>query len=79
MSSVKFFINLVGWLIIVFGITVIFAGIAYIIYSKWPTNTGRNISIFVIAMGFSIAAIIATKIWRRHGTMDWLSGIRRIS
>ena len=73
---VKMGIEFVGWLAIAGGTTLGAALVSLVIY-----NLSRNffIATTIIVTGFVIGAIWATRISMKHGTMEWLSQIRRIS
>jgi hypothetical protein len=53
-----------------------FGGISFIVYSKCENKT---IALLILIIGFVTGAISATRISVKHGTMEWLSGIRKIS
>jgi len=78
----KFFstiLEIIGWLQITLGVTLGAGFIAAVIYIKWSNDTGKIISIIILSIGFLVGAIWATRISIKHGTIAWLSRIRRIS
>jgi len=78
----KFFstiLEIIGWLQIALGVTLGAGFIAAVIYIKWSNDTGKIISIIILSIGFLVGAIWATRISIKHGTIAWLSRIRRIS
>ena len=78
----KFFeiiLEIIGWLQIAVGVTLGSGLMAAIIHINWSNETGKIISIIILSIGFISGAIWATKIWKKHGTIEWLSRIRRIS
>jgi glucose uptake protein GlcU len=75
-KAIKILIEIIGWLAIAGGTTLGAALISFIFYSKWGNET---IALAILIVGFIIGAIWATRISIKYGTMEWLSGIRRIS
>lgn len=75
-KAVKILIEIIGWITIVGGTTLAFGGISFIVYSKWENEI---VALAILIFGFVIGAIWATRISIKYGTMEWLSGIRRIS
>jgi hypothetical protein len=53
-----------------------FGGISFIVYSKWENQI---VALAVLVIGFIVGAIWATRTSVKHGTMERLSGIRKIS
>jgi hypothetical protein len=79
MKLTKLFLEILGWLQIALGTTLGFSLIAFGIYFCWPIQTIKTISIVIVLAGFITGALWATSIWKKHGTVEWLSGIRKIS
>jgi phosphotransferase system glucose/maltose/N-acetylglucosamine-specific IIC component len=79
MKLVELLLEIFGWLQIVIGMTLGAGIIAMIIYLKWSNDTGKVVAIIVASIGFVSGCILATLIWKKHGTIEWLSRIRRIS
>ena len=78
----KFFeilLEIFGWLQIVVGVTLAAGLIALFIYLKWNSETGKIVAIIIVSIGFILGAILATRIWIKYGTIEWLSRIRRVS
>jgi hypothetical protein len=75
-KAIKILIEIIGWITFAGGTTLAFGGISFLVYSKWENEIA---TLAVLVVGFVIGAIWATRISMRHGTMEWLSGIRRIS
>ena len=78
----KFFeiiLEIIGWLQIVLGVTLGVGLIAGIIYLKWTNDTGKLIAIIILSIGFLSGVIWATRIWIKHGTIEWLSRLRKTS
>jgi phosphotransferase system glucose/maltose/N-acetylglucosamine-specific IIC component len=78
----KFFeilLEIFGWLQIVVGVTLGAGLIAFVTYLKWSNETGKIIAIVIVSIGFILGAVWATRIWIKHGTINWLSRIRKIS
>ena len=79
MKFIKILLEILGWLQIAMGPTIVCGLIAFIIYANKPGVTSKTISIILITLGFTLGAFWATRIWKKHGTIAWLSSIRRIS
>lgn len=75
-KAIKILIEIIGWLAIAGGPTLAFGGISLLVYSKWENEI---VALSILIVGFIIGAIWATRISVKYGTMEWLSGIRRIS
>jgi len=71
----EFMFEFIGWLLIL--ASPFFAGltIGAIIYFPNPNETRLTISILIASFGLIIGAIWATRIWRKTGTMRFLSRI----
>jgi len=79
MKLIEIILEIIGWLQIVIGVTLAAGLIALLIYLKWTNEMGKIVGIIIISIGFILGAIWSTRIWKRHGTIAWLSRIRRIS
>ena len=79
MKLFEIILELFGWLQIVAGVTLAAGLLALAAYLIWSNGTGKIAGIIIISTGFIAGAIWATFIWKKHGTIAWLSGIRRIS
>jgi hypothetical protein len=78
----KFFeiiLEIFGWLQIVVGVTLGTGLIAFLAYLNFSTATGEILAIIIVSIGFILGSIWATRIWKKHGTIAWLSRIRRTS
>ena len=79
MKIFEIILEIIGWFIIVIGVTLGAALIAFVIYLKWTNQTGGTMAIIICSLGFILGAIWANRIWKKHGTIAWLSQIRKIS
>ena len=79
MNISKLLLEIIGWCQIAFGTTLMGVLIAAGIYFSWANNTTKIISIIIISAGFILGSVCATIIWRRHGTIEWLSRINRVT
>lgn len=68
-----------GWLQIVFAFVLGFGLIAGIVYLKMDNDSGKIFALMTISIGFLIGAVLATIVWRKHGTVEWLSRGRKTS
>lgn len=73
MRIIAFLIEAIGWLKIVASPFIISCIIGGLIYLKWKNTLALSIGILVAACGLVTGIIWATKIWRKHGTMNFLS------
>jgi hypothetical protein len=55
-----------------------FALIAAALYYAFTNDTTAVVAVVIIIAGFVTGSIWATRIWIKHGTIEWLSRIRRI-
>jgi hypothetical protein len=76
---IQIILEIIGWIQIALVTTILSGLIALPIYIKWSTDTGKLIAIAIIGIGFIAGSIWATIIWKKHGTVAWLSRIRHIS
>lgn len=79
MKLIEIILEIIGWLQIAIGVTFLAGIVAFVTYLKWSNETGKIVAIIIISIGFIIGAIWATRIWKKHGTIAWLSRIRSIS
>jgi len=79
MKLFEIILEIFGWLQIVAGVTLAAGLLTFATYLVWSNGTGKIAGIIIISIGFIAGAIWATFIWKKHGTIAWLSGIRRIS
>ena len=71
----EFITELIGWFQIVLSPFLIALVIGAIIYFNKQDTIGLFIAIAVVALGLIIGTVIATKIWRKKGTIEFLSRI----
>jgi len=67
-------LEIIGWLQIAVGVTLAASLIAWLVFLKKNDATGKIIAISIIITGFIAGVILATHIWRKYGTIAWLSG-----
>jgi|LakMenE01Jun11ns_1017448.scaffolds.fasta_scaffold9472242_1 hypothetical protein len=79
MKLIEIILEFIGWLQITIGVTMLAGLIALVTYLKWSNEKGKIAALTIISIGFILGAIWATRIWKKHGTIAWLSRIRRIS
>jgi phosphotransferase system glucose/maltose/N-acetylglucosamine-specific IIC component len=79
MKFIELLLEIFGWLQIVVGVTIGGGLIAFVVFLLWSDDTGKTVAIVIAALGFVFGCIWATKIWKKYGTINWLSSIRRIS
>lgn len=77
MKATKLILEIIGWCQIAFGTTLFFVLIAAALYYTYTNDTTAITAIVIIIAGFIVGVVWATRIWIKHGTMEWLSRIRR--
>jgi len=76
MKLTKIILEITGWLVISLG-TVLGAGfVAVAMYLQWIVEWVKIIAFIIVSTSFIQGAACATHIWVKHGTIEWLSGIR---
>ncbi len=75
MKSFERFTSFFAWLQIVASPALIGLVIAFIIYSKYASTAGLIMSIIVAVAGLTIGIVLATKIWKRKGTVNFMAKI----
>lgn len=76
---ISLILNIIGWLQIVAGTTAIGGLLALPVYLYWRTTAGTITAVVIVSIGCLTGIVWATSIWRRHGTVAWLSQIRNIT
>ena len=69
------FVEILGWIRIFLSPFLLGFIIALLIYFLIPGKTGFIISITVASSGLILGIIWATRIWRKNGTINFLSNI----
>ena len=75
MKIIALLIEVVGWIKIVFSPTLAAALLAGIIVYNKQDEDGIAIGVSVITAGFIIGIVWAVYVWRKYGTMNFLSRI----
>ena len=75
MKILEWLTSFIAWLQIVF--SPLFFGLVggLIIYGIYPTMTGLTIGIVVATLGLTIGLIFATRVWKKQGTVDFISRV----
>ncbi len=63
----------IGWIQIIASPTLIGLVLGLITFCYLPNSIGITIAISLAVIGFIIGVVWATKVWRRQGTIDFLS------
>jgi hypothetical protein len=79
LKLIQIILEIIGWLTIVAGTTFLAAIVAFILYKILPPENIKTICLILLSTGFIAGCVWATFIWKKYGTVEWLSGIRRIS
>lgn len=67
--------EVIGWLQIVASPLFIGIAIGAIVYVNVPGTTGLIMGVSIAAAGLAVGVIWATRVWRKHGTMRFLSRV----
>ncbi|HEX6913792.1 MAG TPA: hypothetical protein VF145_01040 [Chitinophagaceae bacterium] len=79
MRWVEILLEILGWVTICASVIIISALLALTLIYFWKNERANTIGWIMIACGIVSGIVIATIIWKRQGTVSWLSRIRRIS
>ncbi len=71
----KFITEAIGWLQIVASPFLIGLGIGAVIYFSKPDTTRLILGISIATLGLIVGIIIATRIWKKKGTVNFMSRI----
>ncbi|MDP1726257.1 MAG: hypothetical protein Q8M15_05700 [Bacteroidota bacterium] len=69
----EFVIEIIGWVRILLSPLLIGLAIGTIIYLSTKNNTGLAMGIIISVAGLLFGIVIATKAWKKQGTMNHLS------
>ncbi|NNV56089.1 hypothetical protein [Limnovirga soli] len=67
--------SFLAWTQIVASPFIIGAIVGFIVYIKYPTTKGLVIGIFISALGLIIGVVIASRIAKKHSTVDFISSV----
>ena len=74
-SFFEYAIEVVGWLQIVASPLLAGLIIAAFIYFPNPTDARLVIAIGIALLGLIVGIVFATRVWKKHGTIHFVSGI----
>jgi phosphotransferase system glucose/maltose/N-acetylglucosamine-specific IIC component len=60
MKFIEIILEIIGWLQIAIGVTLLAGLIAFVTYLKWSTETGKIVAKIIISIGFILGVIWAT-------------------
>lgn len=75
MSFFDYFTEVIGWLQIVLSPLLFGLATAIVIYGFYPTTAGLVIAIGVVLFALIIGIIFATRIWKKQGTINFVSRV----
>ena len=75
MKVIAWIVSFMAWLQIVAVPLIVGLIISVFIYKSHPTRQGLVICLFVSTLGLIIGIIIATVIWKKRGTVDFISRV----
>ncbi|HEX2606755.1 MAG TPA: hypothetical protein VHK91_05225 [Flavisolibacter sp.] len=70
-------LEVLNWIAIMASPALLGALIGVLIYFKWHTSAGKWIALIVFIAGLITGTLLATSIWRKHGTTNWISRYRK--
>jgi len=73
MKIFESFFEILGWLRIAASPLLIGLVIGIIIYVYEPTVTGIVIGSIITIIGLIVGIVFASRIWKKHGTMNYIS------
>ena len=73
MKIIEFIISFFAWLEIAVSPLIIGCVIGLIVYSQVPTEKGIVVGITIAILGLVIGIVWATRIWKRRGTVEFMS------
>lgn len=75
MKIFEWLTSFIAWLEIIASPLIVGVVIGFIVYLKYPTTTGLFIGILITTLSLIIGIILATRIWKKRGTIDFTSRI----
>ena len=75
MKIFEWLTSFIAWLEIIASPFFIGAVIGFIVYLKYPTTTGLVVGILIATLSLIIGIILATRIWKKRGTVEFISRI----
>ena len=75
MKMFEWLTSFIAWLQIVASPLIIGTIIGFFIYMKYPTTTGLVIGILIATLSLIIGIIFATRIWKKHGIVNFISRV----
>jgi hypothetical protein len=74
-SAFEFIIEVFGWLRIVASPLLAGVAIGFIVVCNWTSDIGLIVGISIAALGLIVGIIWATRVWKRKGTIEFLSRV----
>lgn len=75
MKFFHYFLEFVGWVRIVASPLLIAVIAGLIVYFNNPNTKGIVIAAFIVLSGLLVGILWATRIWKKHGTLNFLSRV----
>ena len=75
MKKLEWITSFIAWLEIVASPLFVGLIIGFLVYLKYPTLVGLIVGISIATLGLIIGIILATRIWRKRGTVEFISRI----
>lgn len=75
MKIIEFIFSFFAWVQIVVSPLFIGTVIGFLVYKKYSSEKGIVLGISIAALGLILGVIWATKIWKKRGTVEFISKI----
>lgn len=74
MKFIAFLIDCLGWLRIAASPILISIALAVALYINLPNNWNLALALVTIQLGIIVGIMWASRVWKKHGTMNFLAG-----
>jgi ABC-type uncharacterized transport system permease subunit len=75
MKFLEWLTSFLAWLQIVCSPLLVGVALGFIVYGIYPTTTGLITGVAIAVFGLTVGIIFATRIWKKKGTVDFISRI----
>ena len=72
----EFITKFLAWLQIVVSPLIVGIVIGIIVYANKTDSSGKVIAVSIASLGLILGIILATRIWRKKGTVEFISRVR---
>ena len=75
MKIFEWLTSFIAWIQIVASPLIVGVIMGFLVYLKYPTTTGLAVGILIATLSLIIGIIFATRIWKKSGTVDFISRV----